>query len=87
MRLADFFLKLVGYRQEKEMEQRQLAELIRLQTVEILNIQIKKSDRIKKPSDLWQFPWETKTVEVKKELVTEQEQIQRINRLLKSLKK
>ncbi len=84
MRIADFFLKLFGYREEEEIKQRQLAELVRLQTVELINIQLEKKNRIKKPSELWQFPWEK--VEIKQEQITEKEQVQRFTRLLKTLK-
>lgn len=33
------------------------ADIIRLQTTELLNIQLKKKDKIK-PVELWEFPWD-----------------------------
>ena len=36
--------------------------LVRLQTVELLNIQIDRKSRIKSPDKLWQFPWDAKAV-------------------------
>lgn len=33
-------------------------EIVRLQTVELLNIQMERKHRIKDPKKLWKFPWE-----------------------------
>ncbi len=34
------------------------SNLVRLQTMELLNVQIDPKYRIKNPLDLWRFPWE-----------------------------
>ena len=56
-----FYNKVRGFNQLKQAEY----EIIRLQTVELLNVQIK--NRIKNPSQLWRFPWEKKNIKVDKE--------------------
>ena len=55
-----FYNKFNGFNQLRQAEY----ELVRLQTVELLNIQIKK--RITDPSQLWKFPWEKKSIKVDK---------------------
>jgi hypothetical protein len=88
MRLRDFFLKLHGFRKEQEMNRRERAELIRLQTIELFNIHLNKKDRIKQPSDLWKFPWDEEQNKPQKprEVVTEEQQAARLTNLLKSFK-
>lgn len=49
-----FYNKVKGFNQLKQVE----CELVRLQTVELLNIQIEGKHRIKDPKKLWRFPWE-----------------------------
>ena len=53
-----FYNKVRGFNQLRQAEY----EIIRLQTVELLNIQIEKKHRIKSPDKLWQFPWDQKAV-------------------------
>ena len=57
MRIGDFWDKLHGWGREKEEKFRLQAELTRLQTADLVNVQLKKEDRIA-PRDLWTFPWE-----------------------------
>lgn len=54
----DFFLKLHYYNEMKAQEYRANAELIRLQTVTLLNVQLLPKDRIRDPKKLWTFGWE-----------------------------
>ena len=49
-----FYNKMKGFNQVRQAE----FELVRLQTVELLNIQIEKKKQIKQPQRLWWFPWE-----------------------------
>jgi|GEM_PF-5726314 hypothetical protein len=58
MRVGDFFLKLRYFMAAKEEKIILDSNLIRLQTVELLNIQVDSRSRIKDPRDLWRFPWE-----------------------------
>jgi len=56
-RIGDFWDKLQGWGREKEEKFRLQAELTRLQTADLVNVQLKAEDRIA-PRDLWKFPWE-----------------------------
>ena len=49
-----FFNKMKGFNQLKQVEY----EIVRLQTVELLNIQLERKHKIKDPKKLWRFPWE-----------------------------
>ena len=53
-----FYNKVRGFNQLKQAEY----EIIRLQTVELLNIQMDKKHMIKSPDKLWKFPWEKQRV-------------------------
>ena len=55
-----FYNKVRGFNQLKQAEY----EIIRLQTVELLNIQMDRKHRIKSPNKLWQFPWENKVIDI-----------------------
>lgn len=73
-RLSMFLLALRGHRQAEELRYRQHAEMIRLQTVELINIQLKKEDKIKSASSLWAFPWDAKKQDPQIEFTPEQVQ-------------
>ncbi len=49
---------LRAYREKEEIGQVHIAELIRLQTFELMNIQLDEKSRLKNPIELWQFPWD-----------------------------
>ncbi len=53
-----FYNKVQGFNKLRQNDY----ELVRLQTVELLNIQMEKKHQIKRPRDLWKFPWEKKEV-------------------------
>lgn len=57
-RLGDFFLKLRYFMQAKEETIILTSNLVRMQTIELLNVQVESKYRIKDPLDLWRFPWE-----------------------------
>jgi len=57
-RIGLFYNALNAYYREQMNRQRFTADMVRLQTLTLLNIQIKKSDRIKTPAELWSFPWD-----------------------------
>lgn len=57
MRPVHFFLMLAEYNRKAEQDYRVQAELVRLQTATLVNIQLKKADRVK-PNELWKFPWD-----------------------------
>ena len=58
VRVGDFFLKLRYFMVAKEEKLILDSNLIRLQTVELLNIQMDSISRIKDQRDLWSFHWE-----------------------------
>jgi len=57
MRPGHFYGALEVWAEHEKNRQRFTAELIRMQTTDLLNIQLKKKDRIK-PGQLWRFPWD-----------------------------
>ncbi len=63
MLLHDFFLKLHYHNLKEEHSYRATAELVRLQTLTLVNIQLLKNDKIKDPRLLWVFPWERDRLE------------------------
>ena len=63
MLLHDFFLKLHYHHLKEEQAYRAKAELVRLQTLTLVNIQLLKKDKIKDPRRLWVFPWERDRLE------------------------
>ena len=84
MLLGDFFLKCEYYNREKEAQQQFYANLIRLQTVELINIQLPEKSKFKEATKLWRFPWdEQKDLAVKE--VTPERQKEQIDRLLKAV--
>ena len=54
---SEFWLKLRGYRDRREEDFRSDAELTRMQTTELINIQLEPGKRFK-PHQLWKFPWD-----------------------------
>ena len=79
MEMSTYFLKLFYHNKEKEQERRFYGELIRLQTLQLLNIQIDAAHKIRKAEDLWQFPWEEK--EIEGEQLTEEQKRKRVKYL------
>lgn len=62
VRVGHYFSALQYYQEGKNRDVRLISELIRRQTVDLLNIQMKKSDRLK-PEQLWRFPWDAEEEE------------------------
>ena len=57
--LRTFLLKLRGMNMREEQRFRSQAELVRLQTYTLINIQLGRKDRLSNPRQLWQFTWES----------------------------
>jgi len=57
MRPAHFYMKLGEYNREQEQKFRINAELTRLQTATLVNIQLPEAKKIR-PISLWKFPWD-----------------------------
>ena len=47
----------------KQQDYQTNAELIRLQTLTMVNIQLASKDKIKDPKKLWRFPWDEEETE------------------------
>lgn len=64
MRIGHFYAAMDAWGEHELAKQRFTAELMRMQTTDLLNIQLKKKDRIK-AGELWRFPWEVEEDEAK----------------------
>lgn len=71
MLVGDFFLKLFYFNEAREESNRYIGELLRVQTMHLLNVQIESKHRFKKPQELWKFGWEDEE-HVSEELTDEQ---------------
>lgn len=58
MRLGTFFLKLEYYYKARLEERKLTAELIRLQTFHLVNIQLAREHKMKDVKELWSYDWE-----------------------------
>lgn len=65
---VDFRLYMKGF-QRRRLEDvetlqagiRQDWEMTRMQTLALLNVQLSRKDQIRRPDQLWKFPWDTAT--------------------------
>ena len=76
MNLGNLCLKLRYYNIQKENRVRLISELVRLQTLELININLAKNQKIKKVQDLWQFAWDDEAKKIEK--IDEEELKERI---------
>lgn len=83
MRLSHFFLKLKGWVDYKQGRYRDHAELVRLQTISLININLSIEDQYKLPTDLWKFTWEEDEEEITNMPPSDPEQMKQ---LLKAFK-
>lgn len=79
MNLGNLCLKLRYYNMREENRLRAISELVRLQTLELININLAKNQKIKKASDLWQFAWDNE--EQKGKEIGEEELKERIKKI------
>lgn len=77
MEVGVFFLKLFYFNQLQAQKDRFQAELARMQTVQLINIQLSREDRITDPREFWPFPWEAPVLEE----VSEEEAQKRLENL------
>lgn len=73
MRISYFLISLDTWMLHEKEKQRFEADLLRMQTADLINIQLKKGDRIK-PEKLWHFPWDDED-----EKILTDEEIKRMN--------
>jgi len=65
MRLSHFFVKLIGHVKYKEEKYKEQAELVRLQTVSLINVNLARKDQIQNPTEFWKFPWDGESTEAR----------------------
>jgi hypothetical protein len=81
-RLRYVMLALHGHRTETDQAYRRHAELTRLQTVELLNIQLDKKNKIKQAANLWPFPWDDEPTAPDMPTVTPEQAKEQLTKLL-----
>lgn len=79
MEMSAFFLKLFYKNQYDENSRRYYGELLRIQTMQLLNIQLDTKHKIHRAEDVWSFPWDNdKEVEL-----TDEQKKERVRYLCK----
>ena len=58
MLVGDFLAAMAGYNEAEHERFKTRAELIRIQTTILWNVQVDKNCKLK-PSELWPFPWDS----------------------------
>lgn len=58
MRLGTYSLQLLFWLRAREEQFKLTANLVRMQTTILFNVQVQQGDRINDPVRLWSFPWE-----------------------------
>jgi len=84
MRVGDFFDAMGGYNEAQGERIKILAELMRIATSLLWNIQVSKEDK-RKPIDLWPMPWDKNTE--KYERISEEEYKKRMDKSIEILNK
>lgn len=83
MHIGTFFLKMHYFFKAIEINRKETAELVRLQTLHLINIQLSPKDRIKDPGALWPLPWDENDNKDLPVVNSPEEQAERIQKLLK----
>lgn len=58
MEIGSLFLKLYYHNKGEDDNRRFYGEVIRLSTMQMMNLQISKGHKLQRPEELWRFPWE-----------------------------
>lgn len=58
MPVGEFLEALAAYRRKEAAERRHTGELARGAALRLFNIQLRRKDQIRKPSDFWAMPWD-----------------------------
>jgi hypothetical protein len=78
MLVGDFLDAIGGYNEGESERVKNIAEIVRMSTTILMNIQLSKEDRIT-PHELWPFSWDQVIVEEKEEVLSEEEVSRREN--------
>ena len=72
MLVGDFLDAVGGYNEGESERIKSIAEIVRMSTTILMNIQLSKEDRIT-PHELWPFSWDKISVDEKTEILSEEE--------------
>ena len=81
MEVGAFLLKLFYFKQQQKEERKFYADLVRLQTFKLVNIQLTEKSQLKEPEQLWSFEWDKKEAEEPVRKLSEEEQQERLQEL------
>lgn len=80
MLVGDFFLKLFYFNEARNERDRYVGELLRMQTMLLLNVQLEQKSRLKRPQELWKFGWEEDEAHGH-EMLTDEQKIEMLKNL------
>lgn len=86
MMMGDFLDAMAGYNEGESERVKSIAELLRVSTSILINIQLAKEDKIK-PEELWPFTWDKEKEEDEGafETITDEERLRREDEMAKML--
>ncbi|MBR5183028.1 MAG: hypothetical protein IKW15_00975 [Bacteroidales bacterium] len=87
MEVGTFLLKLFFFKQAQKEERKFYADLIRLQTFKLINIQLTEKSQLKKPEQLWSFEWDNEQQQEPVRKLSEEQQQERLQELREIAKK
>ncbi len=64
MPVGEFLEALAAYRRKEAAERRHAGELARGAALRLFNIQLRRKDQIRRPSEFWPMPWDDEDVKV-----------------------
>lgn len=59
MPVGEFLEALAAYRRKEAAERRHAGELARGAALRLFNLQLRRKDQIRKPSEFWPMPWDS----------------------------
>lgn len=87
MEVGVFLLKLFYFKEQQKEERKFYADLVRLQTFKLVNIQLTEKSQLTEPEQLWLFEWDKKEAEEPVRKLSEEEQQKRLQELREVAKK
>lgn len=87
MEVGAFLLKLFYFKEQQKEERKFYADLVRLQTFKLVNIQLTEKSQLKTPEQLWTYEWDSQKAEDPVRKLSEEEQQQKLQELRDIAKK
>lgn len=78
MRVGEFYDSLHMFIQERMMDRRLQAELVRNQTLILVNLQLPRNKQLNSASALWPMPWDDKETVSVKDIEMDKEKIKEL---------